>query len=152
MLIDITSYKNMGGPGSFKEIDGTKSGNITLSAGQHLLLEMNHCNQGGPGYVQLAVQVPSASPKFFSLPEVQQLSLSNRETSHVQAIRIIYGDANITGFDVLVSAPSPANKAMLQVRPPTSSRPLGSPKSEGGSVCAPLTALWYRIGHRSAEA
>ncbi|GAX81121.1 hypothetical protein CEUSTIGMA_g8555.t1 [Chlamydomonas eustigma] len=92
---------------------GSASSPLSLTSGQPVLLDLSHCNGPQVGFAQVAVTVPSSTPKFFSIPETQQITISTAYTPVVQTVSLLTGSSSASGVNIMVAANSAANAALL---------------------------------------
>ncbi|EFJ47178.1 hypothetical protein VOLCADRAFT_92358 [Volvox carteri f. nagariensis] len=101
-LINLQSWTYID---NFFQSPSQRSLEVTLNAGQSILLEMNHCNGASVGFTQLAVRMPVPEPRLNSLPEIQKISISATFFPRSVAIKYLYGDgAAVTAFNITISA------------------------------------------------
>ncbi|EFJ47176.1 hypothetical protein VOLCADRAFT_92353 [Volvox carteri f. nagariensis] len=101
-LINLQSWTYID---NFFQYASQRSPEVTLSAGQSILLEMNHCNGPSVGAPQLAVRMPVPEPRLNSLSEIQKISISATFFPRSVAIKYLYGaGAAMTAFNITISA------------------------------------------------
>eukprot|EP00775_Hariotina_reticulata_P007195 gene7195-7409_t len=76
---------------------------LALQAGQPVLLSVTHWNGASLGSWQVGLRVPSTVPGFFSIRDVQRVTLPYVARPHSQLVKVLFRQAAEAGTEVTIS-------------------------------------------------
>eukprot|EP00878_Enallax_costatus_P013927 GHUV01014564.1.p1 GENE.GHUV01014564.1~~GHUV01014564.1.p1 ORF type:complete len:640 (+),score=119.21 GHUV01014564.1:1050-2969(+) len=91
------------------------SGAVSLQAGQPLLLAVKQWNGQSIGSWQVGVRIPSSDPGFFSIAEVQQVTIPYTPVPHSQTLSVLFRPPADAGLDVVITVDPNAAAAATAV-------------------------------------